>query len=151
LSAAVGTVLFIAAPMLCVALFGSSFRASGDDLRFLALAAVGVLAVDLFSCLVIAQRRPLMASLGGAATLFVMVLLSVVLIPDLGGTGAAIAKSAAFTAGGVTMVVIFLRLFKADARALIPGLEDIRWYRRKLREGMLGARAARRGRRRASR
>jgi O-antigen/teichoic acid export membrane protein len=145
LSAAVGIALFVAAPTLCVGLFGASFASSGDDLRLLSLAAVGVLAVDLFNCLVIAQRRPLLASVGGAATLSAMVVLNLVLVPDMGGTGAAIAKSAAFTAGGVTMVVIVLRVFKADPRALIPGREDVAWYRRKLREGMLGARAAMRG------
>lgn len=134
LSAAVGAALFIAAPTLCVALFGESFHESGDDLRILSLAAVGVLAVDLFSCLVIAQRRPLMASVGGAATLLAMVVLNVILVPELGGDGAAIAKSIAYTAGGAVMVVIFVRMFAADPRGLIPGLEDIRWYGRKVRE-----------------
>ena len=76
-------------------------------------------------------------------------LLNVILVPELGGTGAAIAKSAAYTAGGVVMVVIFVRLFGADPRGLIPGREDIRWYRRKLREGLRAARAALRGRRAA--
>ena len=141
LSTGAGAALFIAAPTLCVALFGTSFQASGDDLRLLSLAAVGVLAVDLFSSLVIAQGRPLMASVGGAATLFVMVALDLVLIPELGGDGAAIAKSVAYTVGGVMMVVIFLRMFKADARELVPGREDIRWYRRKLRQGTHAARA----------
>jgi len=147
LSAAVGTALFIVAPTLCVALFGESFHAAGDDLRVLSLAAVGVLAVDLFSCLVIAQRRPLMASVGGAATLFVMVVLNVILVPELGGAGAAVAKSVAYTAGGVVMVVIFLRIFNADPRGLIPGRDDVMWYRRKVREGIVNARAAMRDRR----
>ena len=141
LSAAVGSALFIAAPTLCVVLFGSSFRDAGDILRILALAAVGALAVQLFSCLVIAQRRPLMASVGSAVTLFVTVSLIVILAPTFGGEGAAVAKTAAFLAGGTTMTVIFLRLFRPDRHALIPHRDDLAWYWRKLGEGLLHARA----------
>ena len=142
LSTAVGAALFIAAPTLCVLLFGKAFRGSGDDLRFLALGALGVLALDLFSGVVIAQRRPLMASAGTAVALLVTVILNIILVPELGGGGTALAKSAAFTAGGATMVVIFLRIFHADRRALVPRLDDVAWYWRKLREGLLSARSA---------
>jgi O-antigen/teichoic acid export membrane protein len=142
LSTAVGAALFVAAPTLCVLLFGKSFRGSGDDLRLLALGALGVLALDLFSGVVVAQRRPLLASAGTAVALLVTVIGNIILVPVLGGGGTAVAKSAAFTAGGATMVLIFLRMFDAPPGALIPRLDDVAWYGRKLREGLLAARRA---------
>ena len=135
LSTAAAVGVFLTAPIAILTLFGDEFRGSVDDLRLLAFAALGIVALDLFANTIIAQRRPLLASAGTAVALSVAVLLNVILAPGLGGAGAAIAKSAAFTAGGAAMAVIFLRMFKGDPLVLVPRLDDVAWYRRKLRSG----------------
>lgn len=128
--------LFVTAPILIVTLFGEEFRGSVDDLRLLTLAALGVLAMDLLSNTIIAQRRPLLASAGTAVALSLTIVLNLILAPSLGGEGAAIAKSAAYIAGGAVMAVVFLRLFQAGRYALVPRLDDVAWYWRKLRSGL---------------
>ncbi|MGO9821100.1 MAG: lipopolysaccharide biosynthesis protein [Solirubrobacteraceae bacterium] len=137
LSAGAGAALFLAAPFLCVAVFGPQFAGSVPELRVLALGAAGIVALQLLGNAVIAQRAPLLASVADGVALVVTVVLLLLLIPPLGGLGAAIATTAAYTVGGVVMAVIFLRVLNADARDLIPRPADVSWYWAKARAELL--------------
>jgi O-antigen/teichoic acid export membrane protein len=128
LAVVAGTALAVAAPFLCVTLFGEQFSGSVDELRVLALGAVGIVTLDLLSNAIIAQRRPLLASGADGAALVLTVVLNLLLIPRLAGLGAAIATTAAYTFGGAVMVVIFLRVLDADWRKLVPRPADVIWY-----------------------
>lgn len=145
LSGIAGAALFFLAPPLSVVLFGEQFRPSGDYVRVLAFAAVGVLAVDLFSNAATAQRRPLLPAAAAGVALLVMVTLNLLLVPEFGAFGAAIAKTAAYTVGGATMVIVFLRLVGSDHRALVLRRDDIAWYFRKAQAGVAALRAGRGG------
>lgn len=128
LSSAAALALFVSAPLLIVTLFGERFRGSVDDLRWLTFAALGVLAVDLFTNAIIAQRRPLLASAGVAVALALTIVLDLLLVPAYGGEGAAIAKSVAYTAGGAVLGATFLRMFHGSPRSLVPRSDDVAWY-----------------------
>jgi O-antigen/teichoic acid export membrane protein len=128
-----GGVLFFAAPVLCTTVFGPAFAGSVSELRVLALGAAGIVLLSQLSNAVIAQRKPLLASGADGAALVVTVVLNILLIPHLGGLGAAIATTAAYTFGGVVMTVIFLRVLHGRARDLVPRLNDVAWLWRKMR------------------
>ena len=128
-----GCVLFFAAPVLCTTVFGPAFAGSVSELRVLALGAAGIVLLSQLSNAVIAQRKPLLASGADGAALVVTVVLNILLIPHLGGLGAAIATTAAYTFGGVVMTVIFLRVLHGRARDLVPRLNDVAWLWRKMR------------------
>jgi O-antigen/teichoic acid export membrane protein len=133
LSAGAGAVLFLAAPLLCVTVFGPSFHGSIADLRMRALAAPGIVAMLQLSNAVIAQRLPLLASGADASAMVLTVALNLLLIPSMGGLGAATATTVAYTFGGVVMTVIFVRVLHAKATDLIPTPKDVWWYLDKAR------------------
>lgn len=136
LSTGAGVALFVTAPLLIVTLFGEPFRGAIADLRLLTFAAIGVLAVDLFTNAIISQRRPLLASIGAGVALALTIGLNLLLTPSFGGEGAAIAKSVAYTVGGAVLGMTFLRMFGGSARSLVPRPDDAAWYWRKLRSGI---------------
>lgn len=108
------------APFLCETIFGPDFTGSIDDLRVLALGAFGVVALQQLTNAVTAQRRPGLATVAAGVGFVVTIVLDVVLVPPLGGLGAAIASTFAYTAGGVASVAIFLRFFGAPPASLVP-------------------------------
>jgi O-antigen/teichoic acid export membrane protein len=123
--------LVLLAPLLCTVFFGEEFANSVDDLRVLATAGIGITVMEVLNNTLVAQRHPLLASAGGAATFAVTIVLDVVLIPPLAGVGAAIATTAAYTSGAVVVTVIFCRVLGASPRDLLPRVADLAWYRRK--------------------
>jgi O-antigen/teichoic acid export membrane protein len=136
ISVAAGAALALAAPFLCTTVFGSRFSGSVDQLRVLAISAIGVAMLSLLSNAVIAQRRPLLASCGDGFALVVTLALDIALIPHLAGLGAAIATSVAYTVGGVGMAWIFLRALDGRVLDLVPRWDDFAWYTRKARSGL---------------
>lgn len=129
-------VLVVAAPLLCVTIFGEEFRGSIDDLRVLALSSVGVAAVYLLGNALIAQRKPLHASAAEATALIASIALNLVLVPLYGGLGAAIAAALAFSIGGATVSVVFSKMLHVPLRALLPRGDELPWLWRKAREYM---------------
>ena len=115
----------VAAPVLSATLFGASFNGSIDDLRILAAGAFGVTAVKLLGDALTAQRRPLLSSVAIGFGCVFTVALDLVLIPRLGGLGAAIASTIAYSAGGIMAATLFLRTLGGRPRDLWPGLADI--------------------------
>lgn len=112
--------MVVLAPLLVVRPFGQAFRGATDDLRVLALGAFGILTLKLFSNALTAQRRPGRASFAAAAAFAATLSLDLLLIPNHGGLGAAIASTLAYSAGGVAACVLFSRHFGVRGRELLP-------------------------------
>ncbi len=121
---AVGMV--VAAPILCVTVFGEEFRGSIDDLRVLVPGAFGILSLKLLGSALTAQQRPLRESAAIGIAFACTVGLDVALIPELGGLGAAMASSIAYVAGGTAAVLIFARTLAVPLGAFVPRPADVR-------------------------
>lgn len=128
--------MWLLAPFLCVTIFGSSFRHSVWQLRILALGAFGIGALKLLGDALTSQRRPF-RELGAIAVAFVCILtLDLLLIPRHGGNGAALGSTIAYSAGGVAVIVMFLRTLPARARELLPSRADFIWVVQRLRAAL---------------
>jgi O-antigen/teichoic acid export membrane protein len=125
--------LVIAAPILCVGIFGEDFRGSIDDLRVLAFGAFGIVALKLLGNALIAQSKPMRANVGVAVAFVVTVGLDLLLIPSHGGIGAAIASTSAYTAGGVAILVVFCRALGRRPVELLPRGNELGPLLRQLR------------------
>lgn len=123
------TFLILAAPFLCEVVFGSEFAGSVDDLRVLALSAAGITLMALLGNALTAQRRPLLTTSADACAFVLTLSLDLLLIPSLGGLGAAIATTVAWSGGGIAMAVIFSRALNTDIRHLVPRADDVTWMR----------------------
>ena len=124
--------LVVAAPILCKTVFGNEFAGSVDDLRVLALGAIGITFMALLGGALTAQRRPLLTTSADACAFVLTIGLDLALIPRLGGLGAAIATSVAWTGGGIAMAIIFSRALRTDISHLVPTRADLRWIRSEL-------------------
>ncbi len=140
--------LVVAAPFLCVVIFGNEFRGSVDDLQILALGAFGVIAMKQLASALTAQGFPTRSSIALGVGFVVTIILDIVLIPDYGGRGAAIASTVAYTAGGLAAAVLFSRTLATPLSQLIPRVSDvtsfahtIRSIIRRLRRGASGENA----------
>lgn len=119
-------VLFVVgAPFLCVTIFGDAFAGSVKQLRILAPGAFGVVALKLFANALTAQRKPMFANAALGVGFLLTIGLDLALIPRLGGVGAAIASTVAYTAGGVTIALIFVRSLRSSLLGLLPRPDDI--------------------------
>lgn len=125
LAVVVAGMLALAAPILCIAVFGAPFSNSVDDLRLLSLAAFGIVALELLGGALTAQLRPLRASAAIAAAFVVTISLDILLIPLYGGAGAAAATSLAATVGGTVMMIVFVRTLATPAREFVPRVGDV--------------------------
>jgi Na+-driven multidrug efflux pump len=56
----------------------------------------------------------------------VIIVLDVLLIPEHGGMGAAIASAAGYTAGGIAVAWLFVRTLGGGWRDLVPRLGELR-------------------------
>jgi O-antigen/teichoic acid export membrane protein len=121
-----GVVLVLAAPFLCVAVFGEGFRSAVPELRALALGAPGIVALKLFGNALTAQRAPLRETAAIAVAFVTIVVLDVALIPAHGGLGAALASTTAYSLGGVAAAFIFVHSLQARAGDLLPRVGDAR-------------------------
>lgn len=120
------------APFLCTTLFGEGFRGSVEMLRILALGSIGVATLKVLGTALTAQGRPLLETAGVGVAFTATVALDILLIPSHGGTGAAIASTAAYSGGGVVMALIFVRALRGRGRDLVPTGAELRWLRSKL-------------------
>jgi O-antigen/teichoic acid export membrane protein len=131
-TAACGLVMVVAAPVLCVTIFGDEFRDSVGMLRVLVIAAFGVGAVKLLGSALVAQGRPGLQSVAIGAGFVLSVVLDVLLIPPFGGQGAAFAAAIAHSTAGLVVATIFLRTLGGRPADLIPRPGDVRWFAAKL-------------------
>jgi O-antigen/teichoic acid export membrane protein len=119
-------VLIVAAPILCVTVFGEEFRGSIDDLRVLAPGAFGITALKLFGNALTAQRQPMLANVALAVAFGATIGLDLLLIPRYGGVGAGLASTLAYTAGGIAVAVIFSRTLHVRGADFVPRPGDLR-------------------------
>ena len=113
--------------------------------RLLALGACGIVVLELLRSALIAQREPLAASAAIAVAFVLTLALNVLLVPEYGGLGAAIATAAAYTTGGIAAALIFTRVLPGRLADLVPRPADAIWLRATLRSELLAGRALRRG------
>jgi O-antigen/teichoic acid export membrane protein len=118
----------VAAPILCVTLFGEQFRGSIIELRLLVIGAPGVVALIAFGNALVAQRRPVLSSLALGTGFLCTIVLDILLIPPYAGIGAAVASSVAYTAAGVMMSMFFLRALGAKGHELVPKGGELTWF-----------------------
>jgi O-antigen/teichoic acid export membrane protein len=123
-----GGLLVLLAPFLCTTVFGAEFGGSVDDLRVLVTGAFGMVALKLFGNALVARGHPGLQSVAIGSGFALTVLLDVILIPELGGLGAALASSVAYTAAGVVVISISLRKLGGRAADLVPRASDIAWF-----------------------
>jgi Na+-driven multidrug efflux pump len=116
-----------------VTVFGAEFAGGVEQLRVLALAAPGIVAVELLSGALIAQRKPLHASAAVAVAFVLTVVLNPLLISWDGGFGAAIARTLAYSAGGAAAALIFTRVLGGRMRDLVPRGSEVPWFLGKLK------------------
>lgn len=126
--------LFVLAPVLILTLFGSEFRGAIDDLRILVPGAFGIIALKVLGNALTAQGRPGLETAAAGAAFVATLALDILLIPSLGGNGAAIASTLAYTVGGTAAVVIFTRSFRFPLADLRPRAEEVPRLARALRQ-----------------
>ena len=125
--------LIVAAPFLCVTVFGPGFAGSVDDLRVLALGAFGIVALKLFANALTAQEKPMLGNAAIAVAFATTITLDLLLVPRYGGFGAAIASTIAYTAGGVAVAMIFTRSLHGQLFDLVPRPGDVKRVVERLR------------------
>jgi O-antigen/teichoic acid export membrane protein len=124
--------IVVAAPVLCVGVYGDDFRGSVDDLRALAPGALAVVVVRLLGNALTAQGRPLLESISAAAGLGTMVALDLWLIPAHGGFGAAVASTVSYSVAAVVIATVFARALGGRVRDLLPRGDEVAWLRGRL-------------------
>jgi O-antigen/teichoic acid export membrane protein len=126
LTAVLAIAMIVAAPLLCVTIFGKDFAPSVGQLRVLALGAFGIVVLKLLGNTLTAQGRPLLETAAVSVSAVAIIALDLILIPHHAGMGAAIASTVAYSAGGVAILVIGTRHFGLALRELLPGRSDLR-------------------------
>jgi O-antigen/teichoic acid export membrane protein len=127
--------LIAAAPVLVVQLFGEDFRGAVDDLQVLSLGAFGIVALKQIGNALTARHLPSRASLGIGVAFVSTLVLDVLLIPSLGGLGAAIASTLSYTLGGIIIVLIFTSSLGGTILELVPRPGDLATLWRRIRGG----------------
>lgn len=111
-------------PLLPV-VFGSPYEPSVTPYLWLLPGGVGYTALVVFSASALASSAPGRSSLGPLVAVVVGITLDFVLIPSHGATGAAIAASAAFLAGGLAAAIVYRTVAEVDPRMLVPRRADL--------------------------
>jgi O-antigen/teichoic acid export membrane protein len=124
--------LILAAPILCVTVFGDRFRGSIDDLRLLAPGAFGMVALKLLANSLTAQRKPMLGNAAIGVAFVATIVLDVLLIPAHGGAGAALASTIAYTAGGIAVAGIFARTLGGRLADFSPRRADVVEFSRRV-------------------
>jgi O-antigen/teichoic acid export membrane protein len=137
--------LIVAAPVLCTWVFGPSFAGAVDDLRILALGAFGIVAFELLRNVLTAQGKPMLGSAAVGVAFVLTVSLDLLLIPEHGGRGAAIATTVAYTCGGIAAALVFRHALQARLADLWPRRDDLAWLARKAAVVVAGTPLHRRG------
>jgi O-antigen/teichoic acid export membrane protein len=130
--------LVVMAPYVVVSLFGEEFRGAVDDLRLLSAGAFGIVALKQLGSALTARQKPSLASFAIGVAFASTVLLDILLIPEHGGTGAAIASSLSYTLGGIVIVFVFTRSLGGRMLDLLPRPGDLMSLWRRIRSGFTG-------------
>lgn len=115
----------LAGPALLPVVFGDAFEASVVPFLCLLPAALGFVAVALFSNALMASSSPGLSSLGPLTALVLGLGLDLALIPPFGAEGAAVAASAALLVGGGVAIFAYRSQSPFAWHALVPGRRDV--------------------------
>jgi O-antigen/teichoic acid export membrane protein len=113
-------------PFLLPHVFGARFQPSVAPFLWLLCGVVGFTAMSVTNSALMASDAPGRSSIGPFVCLVVGVVLDLVLIPPYGASGAAVAASAAFIAGGAVGLWLYHSQVRFGWRELIPGRTDVR-------------------------
>ncbi|WP_206443182.1 polysaccharide biosynthesis C-terminal domain-containing protein, partial [Candidatus Protofrankia californiensis] len=119
-----GVALILAAPFLCVTVFGVEFQGSIVQLRILTAGAFGIVALKLLGNALTARGKPLLETAAVGVAFVVTVGLDIVLIPGHGGVGASVASVLAYSVGGMVVGIIFARTLGTGRVNLVPRWRD---------------------------
>jgi O-antigen/teichoic acid export membrane protein len=117
-------------PWLFPIVFGSAFDGSVSPFLWLLPGALGFVALAIFAHALVAASAPALSSVGPLLSLALSVSLDFALIPPYGAAGAAAAASAGLLAGGGCALVLYRRVERFPARALVvPERRDLELLR----------------------
>jgi O-antigen/teichoic acid export membrane protein len=117
-------------PVFLPLIFGGAFEGSVTPFLWLLPGALGFAATAVFSYALVAGASPGLSSIGPLVSLGVGIALDLVLIPKFGPSGAALAASAAFLAGGCATLAAFRRRNPFTLRSLLlPRRGDLTVFR----------------------
>jgi O-antigen/teichoic acid export membrane protein len=131
---AVGSVCLMcaAAPIVIPVVYGSAFSGSVPSLFALAPGLLALGTTRPIGAFLLRLDRPLLGSAMSVAALLINVVLNLVLIPDYGIVGSAVASSIAYIMLAGMQGAWFLRATGTPLRQLLPGLDEMDYVRAKL-------------------
>jgi O-antigen/teichoic acid export membrane protein len=112
-------------PVLLPVVFGSAYEDSVVPFLWLLPGAIGLSALLLFSSALTASGAPGLSSLGPTLSLVIGTALDFALIPPFGATGAAVAASVGYLAGGVASLLWFRSVSPFALAAIVPRVSDL--------------------------
>jgi O-antigen/teichoic acid export membrane protein len=112
------------APLIPI-VFGSAFGDSMVPYLVLLPGMIPYTAMVIISSALIAASQPGRASLSLFAAFVVGLVLDLALIPPFGATGAAVAATAAFAAGGIAAILVYRRTEELRVSELLPRAADV--------------------------
>lgn len=115
----------ILGPALLPLLFGQAFEGSVTAFLWLLPGAFGFVATRIFSSALLTSGSPGLFSLASFVSLIVGVVLDLALIPRFGATGAAVAATLAFTAGGFVALISYKLRSPFALALLVPLARDL--------------------------
>jgi O-antigen/teichoic acid export membrane protein len=125
------------------AVFGSEYRDSVAPFLWLLPGTLGYTALSIFANSLLASKAPGWSSMGSLASLTVGFVLDLALIPTFGASGAAVAASAAFLAGGATVAILYHRRTRAFGwTEVVPTADDVGFLRLVAARVLPGGRAS---------
>lgn len=130
------------APILVTDIFGPEVSEAVGMLRILALGALGIAVSKVLSIALISQNHPLATAGPIGASLIVTIGLDLLLIPEYGGMGAAVASAISYIFGGLLMARIFLRRFGERPSLLVPRRSDVQALWNPVRQRLRGRRSS---------
>ncbi|MBA3806811.1 MAG: oligosaccharide flippase family protein [Solirubrobacterales bacterium] len=113
-------IFFVALPGVYLGLFGSAFTSGGTALRILVLGELFNATAGPVGAVLIMTGHERAACWGVGLGLLTTVVLTIVLVPFLGVTGAAIADAASFVVWNVALTILCRRRLKINATAFWP-------------------------------
>jgi len=122
--------------------FGYAYRGSIAPFLWLLPGALGYASLRIFNSALLASDSPARASVGPTVALATGVAFDLILIPIYGATGAAIAATLAFFAGGLTAVAAHRRKSRYRWNELAPRRDDVRLFKGLVNRAISSARSA---------
>jgi O-antigen/teichoic acid export membrane protein len=116
-------------PTVLPVVFGSAYEDSVQPFLWLLPGTFGFVAISLLSNALLASGAPGIGSLPPLVALVIGLSLDFVLIPRYGATGAAVAATTAFIAGGLMALIAFRLRSPFSWRLVVPRFSDINGMR----------------------